>query len=156
MNSLIKIFFLILLFVCTVCPSSAQSKPSERPKIGLVLSGGGAKGLVHIGVLKVLEEAGIVPDYISGTSMGSIIGGLYAIGYTAEQLSELNHTIAWQVMLSDYVPLRNISLEEKHDYKRYFAELPIRKGKIMLPSGHARRPEPVGSAVLPHLANGRH
>ena len=105
----------------------AQSKPSERPKIGLVLSGGGAKGLVHIGVLKVLEEAGIVPDYISGTSMGSIIGGLYSIGYTADELSELNHTLDWQVMLSDYVPLRNISLEEKHDYKRYFAELPIRK-----------------------------
>lgn len=112
-----------------------QSKPSERPKIGLVLSGGGAKGLVHIGVLKVLEEAGIVPDYISGTSMGSIVGGLYSIGYTADQLSALNHTLPWQVMLSDYVPLRNISLEEKHDYKRYFAELPIRKRKIMLPSG---------------------
>ncbi len=135
MNSLNKIILLIILSICLVYPASAQSKPSERPKIGLVLSGGGAKGLVHIGVLKVLEEAGIIPDYISGTSMGSIIGGLYAIGYTADQLSELNHTIAWQVMLSDYVPLRNISLEEKHDYKRYFAELPIRKRKIMLPSG---------------------
>ena len=135
MKSSIKIFSLIILFICIVHPVMAQSKPSERPKIGLVLSGGGAKGLVHIGVLKVLEEAGIVPDYISGTSMGSIVGGLYSIGYTADELSELNQTLPWQVMLSDYVPLRNISLEEKHDYKRYFAEFPIRKRKIMLPSG---------------------
>jgi len=128
-------FFLILLLFCTVYPLMSQSRPAERPKIGLVLSGGGAKGLAHIGVLKVLEEAGIVPDYISGTSMGSIIGGLYAIGYTAEDLSAMNHALPWQVMLSDYVPLRNISLEEKHDYMRFFAELPIRNGKIMLPSG---------------------
>jgi NTE family protein len=60
----------------------AQNAAPARPKIGLVLSGGGAKGLAHVGVLKVLEEAGITPDYISGTSMGSIVGGLYAIGYT--------------------------------------------------------------------------
>jgi len=113
----------------------AQSIPAERPKIGLVLSGGGAKGLAHIGVLKVLEEAGIVPDYITGTSMGSIIGGLYAIGYSAEELSVLNRSINWPVQLSDDIPLRNISLEEKHDYKRYMVELPIRKKKITLPSG---------------------
>jgi NTE family protein len=125
---------LILAFYCSI-PLMAQNEPQVRPKIGLVLSGGGAKGLAHIGVLKVLEEAGIVPDYISGTSMGSIVGGLYAIGYNADQLSKLNHTLDWQTMLSDFIPLRNISLEEKHDYKRYFVELPIRKRHIMLPSG---------------------
>lgn len=116
-------------------PLMAQQPQDERPKIGLVLSGGGAKGLAHIGVLRVLEEAGIVPDYISGTSMGSIVGGLYSIGYTAADLSNLNHTVDWQFLLSDNFSLRNISLEEKHDHKRYFAELPIRNGKIMLPSG---------------------
>jgi len=116
-------------------PLHAQPLQGDRPKIGLVLSGGGAKGLAHIGVLKVLEEAGIVPDYISGTSMGSIVGGLYAIGYSAADLSKLNQTVDWQVLLSDNFSLRNISFEEKHDYKRYFAELPIRNGKIMLPSG---------------------
>lgn len=135
MNPHIKIIFLSILVICLAHPVKAQTKPPERPKIGLVLSGGGAKGLVHIGVLKVLEEAGIVPDYISGTSMGSIIGGLYSIGYTANELSALNHTLPWPIMLSDYVPLRNISLEEKHDYKRFFAELPIRKRRLMLPSG---------------------
>ncbi len=112
----------------------AQSVSDKRPKIGLVLSGGGAKGLAHIGVLKVLEEAGIVPDYISGTSMGSIVGGLYAIGYSAEDLSILNHSIDWAILLSDVVPLSNVAMDEKHEYKRYFLELPIRKKKVMLPS----------------------
>lgn len=118
-----------------VLPLQAQVAQDDRPKIGLVLSGGGAKGLAHIGVLRVLEEAGIVPDYISGTSMGSIVGGLYAIGYTATELSTLNHTINWQVLLTDNLSPRNVAFEEKHDYKRYFAELPIRNKKIMLPSG---------------------
>jgi NTE family protein len=113
----------------------AQHTESQRPKIGLVLSGGGAKGLAHVGVLKVLEEAGIIPDYISGTSMGSIVGGLYSIGYTAEDLSKINHSVNWSVLLSDNIPLRNIALDEKHDYKRYIVELPIRKKKVMLPSG---------------------
>jgi NTE family protein len=113
----------------------AQGEPNKRPKIGLVLSGGGAKGIAHIGVLKVLEEAGIVPDYISGTSMGSIIGGLYAIGYSAEDLSNLNHSVNWSVLLSDNTPLRNVALDEKHDYKRYFIDLPIRQKKVMLPTG---------------------
>jgi NTE family protein len=136
MISPVKLFLLLLMLSITGnTVLMAQSKAGERPKIGLVLSGGGAKGLAHIGVLKVLEEAGIIPDYISGTSMGSIIGGLYSIGYTANDLSKLNHTVDWTVLLSDYLPLRNISLEEKHDYKRFFVELPIRKKHLTLPSG---------------------
>jgi NTE family protein len=114
---------------------NAQNKTNKRPKIGLVLSGGGAKGLAHVGVLKVLEEAGVIPDYISGTSMGSIVGGLYAIGYSADELSKLNQSINWSVLLSDNIPLRNVALDEKHDYKRSFVELPIREKKVMLPSG---------------------
>jgi NTE family protein len=125
------------MIVFSLFPALAQSQEIKayRPKIGLVLSGGGAKGLAHIGVLKVLEEAGIVPDYISGTSMGSIVGGLYSIGYTAADLSQLNSSIDWTILLSDMVPLRNVALDEKHEYNRYFVELPIRKGKVMLPSG---------------------
>jgi len=131
-----KILLIILISVIPGCDLlMGQDSAGIRPKIGLVLSGGGAKGLAHIGALKVLEEAGVIPDYISGTSMGSIIGGLYSIGYSAGALSKLNHTINWQLLLSDYIPLRNISLEEKHDYKRYFVELPIRNGRLMLPTG---------------------
>jgi len=136
MTYLFKILPLILFSAyISYNPIIAQESNTERPKIGLVLSGGGAKGLAHIGVLKVLEEAGIVPDFITGTSMGSIVGGLYAIGYSADELSALNHTVDWQVLLSDYIPLQNISLEEKHDYRRHFVELPIRNKRIMLPSG---------------------
>ena len=135
-----KLFPTILLLpVICICflfqNSQAQEPHGIRPKIGLVLSGGGAKGLAHIGVLKVLEEAGIIPDYITGTSMGSIVGGLYSIGYTADEISTLNHSIDWVVLLSDMVPLRNVALDEKRDYNKYFIELPIRNKKIMLPSG---------------------
>jgi NTE family protein len=137
MFNLLSRFLLLIVFFTGFAGSSivAQDKQQpKRPKIGLVLSGGGAKGLAHIGVLKVLEEAGIVPDYITGTSMGSIVGGLYAIGYSAEDLSVINRTIDWSVLLSDNVPLRNVAMDEKHEYKRYFIELPIRNRKIMLPS----------------------
>jgi len=125
----------VLIFSHTTQVSIAQQPASDRPKIGLVLSGGGAKGLAHIGVLNVLEKAGIVPDYITGTSMGSIVGGLYSIGYTAGELSILNQSINWPLLLSDDVPLKNVALDEKRDYNRYLIELPVRNKKIMLPSG---------------------
>lgn len=125
----------VLLFFHSILFVAAQQYEEARPKVGLVLSGGGAKGLAHIGVLNVLEKAGIVPDFITGTSMGSIVGGLYSIGYTAEELSVLNRSVNWPVLLSDIVPLRNVALDEKRDYNRYLIELPIRKRRIMLPSG---------------------
>ncbi len=128
-------FVIALLFLSFPRNMHAQNGGRERPKIGLVFSGGGAKGLAHIGVLRVLEEAGITPDFISGTSMGSIVGGLYSIGYSAEELSKLNASINWPVLLSDNIPMRNIAFDEKHDYKRFFVELPIRHKKVMLPSG---------------------
>jgi NTE family protein len=107
----------------------------DRPKIGMVLSGGGARGLAHIGVLKVLEEAGIQTDIITGTSMGGIIAGLYASGYSAEELSTINANADWDAILSNDVPLNNIVMEEKEDYARYILELPIRDKKLQLPSG---------------------
>lgn len=135
LNNIVSFLIPLSFFLTLGIGLQAQQTTHDRPKIGLVLSGGGAKGLAHIGVLKVLEEAGITPDYISGTSMGSIVGGLYAIGYTAGDLSELNRTLDWSVMLSDNIPLVNIALDEKHFYKRYLIELPIRKKQIGLPSG---------------------
>ena len=76
-----KSFIILLasLFLCTVGKATPQDT-SPRKKVGLVLSGGGAKGMAHIGAIKVIEETGIPIDYIVGTSMGSIIGGLYATG----------------------------------------------------------------------------
>lgn len=120
----------------SIANSVAQdSTVSQRPKIGLVLSGGGAKGLAHIGAIKVLEEAGIVPDYIAGTSMGSIVGALYALGYTADEISEINHSINWSNYLTNNMPLNNIGMDEKHGYGRFIGEFPIKGRKVRLPSG---------------------
>ena len=115
--------------------SFAQPTTSNRPKVALVLSGGGAKGIAHIGVLKVLEEAGIQPDIITGTSMGGIIGGLYAIGYRADTLEQIMSGLDWSQVLSDQIPLRQVIYEEKPYFENQLVELPFVKGKILAPSG---------------------
>ncbi|WP_170110678.1 patatin-like phospholipase family protein [Flavilitoribacter nigricans] len=107
----------------------------ERPRIGLVLSGGGAKGMAHIGVLKVLEEVGIRPDFITGTSMGSIIGGLYAIGYRADSLERLILDQNWSEVLSDRMPLQNVIFEEKPFFENQLAEFDIGNWQFKVPSG---------------------
>lgn len=73
----------------------------NRPKIGVVLSGGGAKGLAHIGILKAIDSAGLKVDYITGTSMGSIIGALYAAGYRADTIEKITQNIDWDLLLSN-------------------------------------------------------
>ena len=132
----IHFIFIIVLLLSIPVRICAQERDSiQTPKIGLVLSGGGAKGLAHIGVLKVLEEAGIRPDYITGTSMGSIIGGLYALGYSADDLSEMNVNADWEKLLSDRISLNKIVMEEKYESKRYLFKFPIRNYQFKLPSG---------------------
>ena len=80
---------ILLIASCAVLAVTGQEKPreSERPKVGVVLSGGSAKGFAHVGVLKVLERAGIPIDCIAGTSMGAVVGGLYSVGYGADAVS---------------------------------------------------------------------
>lgn len=113
----------------------ALSLVGQRPKVGLVLSGGGAKGFSHIGVLKVLEEAGIRPDYITGTSMGSVVGGLYAMGYPADSLEQLALGQDWTRVLTDALSLRDVIFEEKLFFKNQQLELPFQDGHIKTPSG---------------------
>jgi NTE family protein len=96
----------------------------KRPKIGLTLSGGGAKGLAHIGILKAIDSAGLSIDYITGTSMGSIIGSLYAAGYSADSILYIGRHIHWDQLLSNQSSLRNIIMEEKDEYGKYDLELP--------------------------------
>ncbi len=115
--------------------NKTEKKKNKRPKIGLVLSGGGAKGFAHIGVIKVLEEAGIKPDIVTGTSMGSIIGALYAIGYSTKDLEKVARTVDWGTALSNAVPLSDIAQEEKNYYSRYVLELSVSKKKVSLPGG---------------------
>ncbi|MCG8701824.1 MAG: patatin-like phospholipase family protein [Bacteroidales bacterium] len=130
-----KVTILLFTFFTTTMLFSQEEMSESKPKIGLVLSGGGAKGLAHIGVLQVLEEAGIKPDYITGTSMGSIIGGLYSMGYTAEEISEINRNTDWAALLSDDLPLNKIVMQEKLESDRYLLSFPIRNYAIKLPSG---------------------
>ncbi len=93
-------------------------------KVGLALSGGVARGIAHIGVLKVLEANGIYPDMIAGTSMGSIVGGLYSCGYSAEELEDIVKKIDWSAIFSDRLPERYLSLEERR--KNYLYPLKFR------------------------------
>ena len=84
-----------------------------RKKVALVLSGGGAKGTAHVGALKVLERAGIPIDIITGTSMGSIVGGIYACGHSADELDSILMAQNWSFVLSDREDLRRQSLHER-------------------------------------------
>ncbi len=108
-------------------------KEVARPKIGLVLSGGGAKGFAHIGVLKEIEKAGIQIDYIGGTSMGAIIGGLYASGYNAQQLDSIFKNTNFDELVKDYVPRSNKSFYEKRNDEIYVLTLPFQNFKISIP-----------------------
>ena len=113
----------------------AQEK-ANRPKIALVLSGGGAKGFAHIGVLKVLEEEGIPIDLIVGTSMGSLVGGIYSLGYTASELETLVKSLNWETTLSDDVPRAFLSKNDQLLKQRYIFSLPIiGNKKVSLPQG---------------------
>lgn len=115
---------------------SAIDAQDEKPTIGLALSGGGAKGAAHIGVLKVLEEAGIEVDYISGTSMGSFIGALYAIGYDADRIEDIFLDLDWnQIIFEDSIDRHALSIQEKQFDARYVREFPIQDWQIKLPKG---------------------
>lgn len=109
---------------------------AQRKKVGLVLSGGGAKGVAHIGVLKVLEEAGIPIDYIAGTSMGAIVGGLYAVGYDAKALDSLVRMQNWPFLLSDKVYRSNLPFSGKEANAKYLLSIPLIEGKgFSMPAG---------------------
>ncbi len=129
-----RILILCVGAVCFCASFVDAQSPSPRKKVGVVLSGGGAKGMAHIGVLKVLEKAGIPIDCIAGTSMGSIIGGLYAIGYTPAQMDSLVHR-DWSFLLTDKVSRLDKSLTERETSEKYLLSLPFGKGVKMEASG---------------------
>ena len=112
-----------------------QTDLSRRPKIGLTLSGGAAKGLAHIGILKAIDSAGLQVDYITGTSMGSIIGALYAAGYSGLQIEQLARKVDWDILLSNQSTLRALLMAEKEEYSRYAVELPWVNNGFKLPTG---------------------
>jgi len=126
-----------ILLLGLVASSLGVAQPRQdagRPKLGLALSGGAAKGFAHIGVLKVLEAEGLRPDFITGTSMGGIVGGLYAAGYSAEQLEDIALRSDWGAILSDALPLREVAMEEKPFFKNHLLEVPLKNWTFKLPS----------------------
>lgn len=130
---------LLLFWICLgIQFAFSQNDTLKKPKIGLVLSGGGAKGLAHIGVLKVLEQAGVKVDYIGGTSMGSIIGGLYASGYTAKQLDSIFSNTNFDELLQDYIPRSSKSFYEKRNDEIYSLILPFQNFKIGFPLAYSK------------------
>lgn len=132
MRKIIPFIVSLLLMLCL--PDRAISQLKKK-KIGLALSGGGAKGLAHIGVLKVFEEAGIYPDYITGTSMGSVVGGLYAIGYSAHELDSLAKNLEWTNFFTDTYDRTYRTIAEKDELERYIFSFPVKDKKIKLPKG---------------------
>ena len=115
--------------------SFEDSTQSRRPRVGLVLSGGGAKGLAHIGVIKVLEEAGLHVDIVTGVSMGAVVGGLYAISYSPQRLEQMALSTDWYAVLDDTPTRRDLSMEQKTYDEIYNLSLPFKAWKISLPSG---------------------
>jgi len=134
-RSLVCLIFTQLCFAIVLYGQDEPTKEQPSPRIGLTLSGGGAKGFLHIGVLKVLEEVQMPIDYITGTSMGALVGGLYAAGYSTEMLTELSLNMDWVDLFSDEIRRRNIPMDEKEFDGLYLITLPIFERSLGLPAG---------------------
>ena len=127
--------FIFSLSLLLVSPVILAQNEVERPVLGLVLSGGGACGMAHIGVLKVMEEAGLRPDLITGVSMGSIIGGLYSIGYSADSLEKISTSVNWDQLFSNQIPENKVIFPEKEHFQNSIFALPLSSNRVRLPSG---------------------
>lgn len=141
MNRTLKtVFFTLLASLLLSVNVFAQDLPTiprnpERPTVAVVLSGGGAKGFTHVGVLKVLEEEGIPIDLIVGTSMGSLVGGLYCTGYSADSLLYLMHQQNWDTLISDMVSRKHLTTIDREMQQRYLISIPIKEKRLIVPQG---------------------
>lgn len=127
-----------VLFLLAVSLSAEPVVDAERERVGLVLSGGAARGLTHIGVLKALEEQGVIIDAIAGTSMGAVVGGLYAAGYSVSELEQLATGLDWQQALSDAPPRADIPFRRKQDDRDFLVKQKLSfrdDGSLGLPLG---------------------
>jgi predicted acylesterase/phospholipase RssA len=118
-------------------PDTPSPDAPVRPRICVVLSGGGARGMAHIGVLKILDELKVPIDCIAGTSMGAIVGGLYASGMTVDQIESTMRSVDWQEAFHDAPPRRDLAFRRKQDDRNFLVDLPLglKHGKVLLPKG---------------------
>ncbi|TYB76011.1 patatin [Bizionia saleffrena] len=133
--------YLIILTLLLVVLSGniyAQNDGNKEPKVGLVLSGGGAKGLAHIGALKVIDSLGIRVDYVAGTSMGAIVGSLYASGYSGKQLDSIFKRVDFSKIINDNIPREAKTFYERENYEKYAVTLPFDNFSLKLPSALSR------------------
>jgi NTE family protein len=126
--SFLSIFILIIGFLLPV-QAQNSSATKKRPTVGLVLSGGGARGFAHIGVLKILEENHIPIDYIGGASMGALIGALYSMGKSPSEIEQLVASLNWDKLLQPQISVENSSFRRREDRRNIPASVPL-KGKI--------------------------
>ena len=130
---------LCLFVLAAALPAQTPDAPPRRPRIGLALGGGGARGTAHIGVIRALEEMHIPIDYVAGTSMGSIIGGLYSCGYTPDQMEKLIGSIHWDTLFQDAPERKDQSFRQKEDDFEHLMPfefgLNFKKGGLLLPPG---------------------
>ncbi len=126
---------LTILIVSLFLATSSYAQDVDRPKIGLVLSGGGAHGLAHIGVIRYLEDKGIPIDYVTGTSMGAVVGGLYAMGYSSYEIERIAKSVDWDEVLSNHIKLNEVAPSEKDVHNRFALNFLIKDGEINLPQG---------------------
>jgi NTE family protein len=127
----------LTLLVATPTAASRAEEPAPRPRVGLVLSGGGARGFAHVGILEVLEELRIPVDVIAGTSMGAVVGGLYAQGLSPRELVSVVEDIDWTTAFDDKPPRRELSFRRKRDDFDFLTNLRlyIKDWRIALPKG---------------------
>ena len=134
-----KVLSIFLITCCLTATLAGQEL--QRKKVGVVLSGGGAKGFAHVGVLRVLEEAGIPIDFIAGTSMGAVVGGLYAAGYSSHMIDSLVKVQDWSYLMRDDIYRKNQHVFMRDRRERYLISLPYqlqfrgKRGKVTLPPG---------------------
>jgi NTE family protein len=142
MQSLYKALFLLCVMGAAVCSAAetdaaVSASNAARPRIGLVLSGGGARGAAHVGALKVIEELRIPIDAIAGTSMGAVVGGLYASGMSAAEIEQLLFSVDWQKAFNDQTPRRDLGFRRKQDDRNFLVRyaLGINNDGFKLPKG---------------------
>ncbi|MDX1429314.1 MAG: patatin-like phospholipase family protein, partial [Rhodothermales bacterium] len=130
----------MILVLALMLPDSAAGQSRTREAgdqltVGVALSGGGVKGFAHVGVLRVIEEMGIPVDVVTGTSMGSFIGGLYAVGYSVDEIDSLLLAEDWDAMFEEQPPRRQQPLEYRLEGEGLLLSLPLRGGQVDLPRG---------------------